>query len=368
MKRIGIISCNKYTNFTNYGTVLQSWALSKAVGNMGGVFLVDYCPDALLDKDPLNPFKNSWDKDEESMRMIQLTMPAIRENYKKIMDFYDHRFVNTKGKYNSSNFNQIKDEHIDGFICGSDTIFCYNEFGFDDIFFANNQLMREGFSMSYAASFGDTKPKDINMEILSALLNNFKYIGLRENTFLDFAIKNTNVPVQKVVDPTLLLKASEYDEITAERQLNDKYLLVYSRRYNKEMEQFADRLANERGLKVVEISLRANNANRHIMRYDAGVEEFLSLVKHAEYVVTNSFHGMIFSSVFNRDFSAFVREEGNVKIEELLDMLGLRNRLVTGDNACTSPIDYRKTEELITSEIIRSKRFLKEALSSIYAS
>ena len=88
MKRIGIVSYNIYCNFTNYGSALQSWALTQAVGKLGHhAMLVDYCPDILADKNPLNPFEHMWDRDEESRRMCELTMPAIRENYYKFDDF-----------------------------------------------------------------------------------------------------------------------------------------------------------------------------------------------------------------------------------------------------------------------------------------
>ena len=82
MKRIGTISYNIYCNFTNYGSALQTWALHQAIKKVGNgeisPILIDYCPDCLMDKDTLNPFKNMWDKDEESRRMCELTMPAIR--------------------------------------------------------------------------------------------------------------------------------------------------------------------------------------------------------------------------------------------------------------------------------------------------
>ena len=97
MKRIGTVSYNIYCNFTNYGSALQTWALHQAIkkvaGDMIDPVLVDYCPEILADKDPLNPFANMWDKDEESRRMCELTMPAIRENYYKFDRFIQHRIL-----------------------------------------------------------------------------------------------------------------------------------------------------------------------------------------------------------------------------------------------------------------------------------
>ena len=132
-KRIGIVSYNINCNFTNYGSALQSWALSESIKKLGHhPILIDYCPDILRDKDPLNPIKNMWDTDEESRHMCELSLPAIRINYKKFENFYSQRFSRTQTKYFSHNFDSVvADEQLDGFVCGSDTIFCIDEFGFD---------------------------------------------------------------------------------------------------------------------------------------------------------------------------------------------------------------------------------------------
>lgn len=321
----GIISFNIYCNFTNYGSALQSWALHQAVKKLGySPVLVDYCPDILADKDPLNPLGSMWDKDDESKRMIKLSMPAIRENYAKFDRFYHERFRRTAKKYTSQNFSGItSDENIHVFLCGSDTIFCPDEFGFDDGYYANYDCMR-GNSVSYAASFGDPTFTDDTYPVLNALIQNFLALGIRESQMIPYLREHTSVTVQKTIDPTLLLTADEYEPITAEPQEQEKYLLMYSRRYAPEMEACAETLARSNGWKIIDISLRAVNAGRgHKMAYSAGVEEFLSLVKHAEYIVTNSFHGLIFSVQFRRPFSVFIREQSSSKINELLSLLGL---------------------------------------------
>ena len=69
--------------------------------------LIDYCPDILLDSDPLNPFKKMWNKDKESRRMCELSMPAIRENCKKFDQFYHERVIRQRRKYTSKNFIEI---------------------------------------------------------------------------------------------------------------------------------------------------------------------------------------------------------------------------------------------------------------------
>lgn len=370
MKRFGIVSYNIYGNFTNYGSALQSWALSQMVNRLGHgkweAVLVDYCPDVLADKDPLNPMKNMWDKDLESRKMCELTLPAIHENYRKFDKFFHAHFILTEKKYTSKDFDSIvKTDHIDGFICGSDTIFCIDEFkGFDDGYYANYPCMKNGYSVAYAASFGDSHFTEETYAVLNERLQNFKAIGLRENDMLSYVQQHVSMPAARVVDPTLLLTSEDYDTLAAPRLESEKYLLLYARRYNPAMEAYAEKMASEHNWKIVEISLRATNREKgHRMFYEAGVEEFLSLVKHAEYVVTNSFHGMIFAVQYCRPFSIFSREQCDTKIQELLDLFGLQKHAMrTGNEEIPPTIAYVEVHNRIAEAQKSSSEFLKHEL------
>lgn len=369
MKNFGIVSYNIHCNFTNYGSALQSWALKESINRIdNGKFhakLIDYCPDILKDADQLNPIKNMLDKDDESRKLCELSLPAIRENFYKFEDFYTKKFDRTPKVYNSENFNEVvKDEKLDGFVCGSDTIFFIDEFGFDDGYYANFDSMKSGYTFSYAASFGDSKFDEETYKVLNERLKNFKAISIREKGMLQYVKDHTNVEVEKVLDPTLLLNKEDYDTICyPERLEKEKYLLLYSRRRNDKMTAYADKLAKENGWKVIDISLQASNADRHRMFYEAGVEEFLSLVKNAEFVVTNSFHGMIFSVLYNKEFVIFSRQQSNTKIVELIDLFGLKDRiLVNGDEKYRQKIDYKEVFSRIQPEREKSLEFLKKNL------
>ncbi len=370
MNYIGQVSYNINCNFTNYGSALQSWALSQSIDRIGEEFglqskLIDYCPRVLEDSDCLNPTKKMWDTDVEARRLVEMMMPAIRVNYQKFDDFYTNRFLRTKKKYTDDTFNNVvKDEGISGFVCGSDTIFCINEFkGFVEGYYANFDCMR-GKSVSYAASFGDPTFTDQDYQILNKRLKNFKALGIRENKMLPYVRDHVDVRAERTIDPTLLVEAQHYDVLIAEPQMDEKYILLYSRRYNRNMEQYAENLAKEKGLKLVEISIRATNAEKgHVMRYDAGVEEFLSLVKHAEYVVTNSFHGVIFAVQLMTPFYCFSREQGDTKISEVLDLFGLSNRMmVTGLEIVSPTIDYDEVHGRIAEARKSATEYLHDAL------
>ena len=373
MKYIGQVSYNINCNFTNYGSALQSWALSQMIDRIGADYglcskLIDYCPKVLEDSDCLNPIKKMWDTDMETRRQVEMMMPAIHENYRKFEDFYTHQFRRTKRKYRDDNFNEVTDdEKISGFVCGSDTIFCINEFkGFVEGYFANFDCMR-GKSISYAASFGDPVFSANDYLILNERLKNFKALGIRENNMLPYVKGQVNVLTERTIDPTLLAEASLYDSIIAKPQMDEKYILLYSRRYNQNMEQFAERKAREMGLKLVEISIRAANAEKgHIMRYDAGVEEFLSLVKNAESIITNSFHGVIFAVQLRTPFYCFSREQGDTKIGEILDLFGLGNRIMVNGMEDVSPvIDFDEVHRRIAQARKPSEDYLRYALKQL---
>lgn len=368
MKKIGIVSYNINCNFTNYGSALQSWALSETLKKLGyKPVLLDYCPDILRDKDPLNPMKNMWDMDLEARRQCELSLSAIRENYRKFEQFYTEKFNRSRKKYFSNNFNDVcADEGIDAFVCGSDTIFCVDEFGIDDGYYANYPCMRSGYAISYAASFGDSHFTEETYALLKARLCNFKAIGIRERGMLPYIRKHTSVRVEKVLDPTLLLDREDFERIEAGRLEESPYILLYARRYNKQMFSYAEKLAQEKGCKIVDISLRAENADKHRMFYEAGVEEFLSLVRHAEFVVTNSFHGMIVAVHYRKPFVIFSREQCDTKIDEVLELLGISERkLVTGKEDISETIEYETVHTRICRERHASLDFLRDSLKGI---
>lgn len=334
MARYATVTYNRHANFTNYGSALQTWALHRAIERVAPfteVICLDYCPDSHREVAPLDPFHCMWDADEESKGMVELSMPAIRSNLRKFERFYDEECRFTKRSYTSADVGEsLAVEGLDGYVCGSDTIFCIREFGgFDLGYFADVPQMR-GRSVAYAASFGDVDWTDEELRHLADRLKNFKAIGLRESGMIEFARRHASACVERVADPTLLLRRNDYLGIAADIQYQGRYLLLYSRRYDPAMESYAEKVAHDLGCQIVEISLRASNADRgHHMRYDAGVEEYLALVRDATYMVTNSYHGLVFAVQMGVPFTVFTREQAGCKIVELLRWLGLEDRRAT---------------------------------------
>ena len=369
MKRIGTITYNKYCNFTNYGSALQTWALLRVLNGLSPdcieAICIDYCPKSHEGADPLNPLPRMWDRDAESRCSVEASMPSVRKNYEKVERFYETRCSFTRRRYTYRDVGEAwEDEGLSGYVCGSDTIFCIREFsGFDRGYFADAPEMR-GRSVAYAASFGDVDWNHDELKTLSSILGNFRALGLRENGMVGFARDAQRIPVVRTCDPTLLLHRNDYLDIAAERQHEGRYVLLYSRRYDPLMEDYVERVAKELGCGIVEISLRASNADRgHDMRYDAGVEEYLALVRDAEYVVTNSYHGLAFAMQMHTPFTVFTREQADTKISELLDWVGLsRRQMVSTGRSIPLRLGFAAMDEKLQRIREESLAFLKYEL------
>jgi hypothetical protein len=369
-KRIGIITyLSLHSNFTNYGTVLQTWALCRKIENMAPDLkpvLVDYCADTMKDKNPLYPIEHMWDTDKRSRKNVEDLMPQIKENYKKIDDFYHTRLTMTDKCYDSSNINGIEKEGICRFIIGSDSIWDIQEFGVDRVFWANVDIMRY-HSVTYAPSFQDSTD-GISDEVLRELSKNFLKLSARENGGVVRLDRLGKDRAYKVLDPTLLLEADDY-EMIADNSLvpQEPYLLFYSRRYDATLERFAYKRAKENSLKMVEISIRSENRDRSLHHYEAGVEEFIALVAHADMIVTNSYHCICFSILYKKDFYCMTREHCVGKIVEILDDLGLSDRIIGNSKILRSLTSdrYDDVYRRLNKERSDSTQYLKEALEAL---
>ena len=374
MTKIGIVTYTSlYCNFTNYGTVLQAWALTHILSqiqleNKIVPVLVDYCPKAMRDMNPLNPMRNMWDIDPSTRGMCEEMLPEIRLNYEKVTAFYLTHFQMTSGSYTESTLDDIVGEGIRYFICGSDSIWDCTEFGIDKVFFADTNIMKQK-SIAYAASFQDSFPMTYTRhhEELRRNLYHFRAIGLRDEQPIE-ALKKIvrGIQMESVLDPTLLLSAEDYEPITAERSIMEPYLLYYSRRYDSQMDAEVKRIAKKRNIRVIEISIRTTNQTEHLLRYDAGVEEFLSLVKNAEYVVTNSYHALIFCLIFHVDFCVFQREHCHQKILELLELVGLQARLFSAERESDiEGISFKDIDHRLEQKKNTSMDFLSNSLENL---
>ena len=177
----------------------------------------------------------------------------------------------------------------------------------------------------------------------------------------------TNKEVTHVLDPVMLLDASDYSEICGERLIEESYLLLYlPADDNSKLRIAAKDYAKANGLKIMEISTKLQEFSTSEMNCigDAGIEEFLSAVRYADVVFTNSFHAICFAIIFHVQFYAFSRSYAG-KVKDICDVFKLTNRFFPDNNftECTELIDYKEVDEKWSYKKIISQNWLNSALS-----
>ena len=182
---------------------------------------------------------------------------------------------------------------------------------------------------SYAASFGYSKiPKEFE-DISYRLLNKFSYLLLREQLGLNILqTLNINKNGFQVLDPTFLLKREDYNRFTTDKN-REKYILFYDMIRSKNLRQFAYQLSKKLKLKIICINTDFRGYYNMKNMYLVGPDEFIDLIAKSEYVVTSSFHGIIFSMIFNKNFYFGLNKEkinNNSRIIDLANKFGFSDR------------------------------------------
>ena len=187
-------------------------------------------------------------------------------------------------------------------------------------------------------------------------------------------------PVDVVVDPTMLLDKNEWGNITSDRIIKEHYLFAYllgeDRKQRKQITQYA----KERKIKIVTLphvegKVRAADIGfGDYQLYDIDLPAFLSLIKYADFVCTDSFHAVVFSNIFETNFLVFERvilskkANMNSRLDTLLDMLGEKNKMIYKNKAITNtnlqPTDFINAKEKLRKKADQSKHLLNNALIS----
>ena len=170
-----------------------------------------------------------------------------------------------------------------------------------------------------------------------------------------------------MVDPVFLLTAKQWSQIESHEGEDEDYVLVYDFMNDPHIRAVAQRLAHHYDCKVVSIGGRKLNYAQKCYRNE-GPSSFVSLIKNARCVVSNSFHGTAFSMIFGRDFFVVNRKDGlNSRMRDLLSHFGLIHRLVdssASDATLLSSIHYESVVPILAQDIEFSKRWLANNLKS----
>lgn len=310
----------------NYGSVLQAYAMVKVMQRLGlDAELIDFRHPRTTDMYEWrlwSPYKNwKWNLRELVLRGL---FGFGKKREQVFSDFIENVLVKSKrvkGK------NDIPDIY-DVLVCGSDQI--WNPFASG----CNAPIYYLDFGstsckFSYAASSGSVRFGDSNPTLFKKYLTNLKSIGVREQFMQDYIEEAFGLKSVINPDPTFLLDAEEWTKIEKPYHgLPEKYLLIYTIEYPQSTIAFAHKVAHQLGLPTVQIcndrGLRAflhKDVDYRLM--DVAPQQFLWLFHHATFIVTNTFHGNMFSVIFRKRFIHYAMNSYDSRITTLRNAIGL---------------------------------------------
>lgn len=366
-KKIAIMT---FTHTWNVGAELQAYALVKAIKeNFSNieVEILNYDNEYISSQyQPLKLYEHL--ASPKKMIKFFLASRIIRNKHLLFSEFENKYIPFSNEKYSSENLIEAE-ERYSSFIVGSDQVWNLKLTNYDwdyTLSFIHDNTKKN----SYAASFGKNELIIEERDTWNALLRDFNVLTSRENesTQLLNTILNTN-KAQTVVDPTLLLTGSEWLEYFPEinkRIHKEKYILVYVVSEGDQIFNFANYLAQKYGYDIVFLNntWRKKNGVKNVRSF--GPIEFLRYLKNAEIVLVTSFHGLIFSTLFNKDFYCDLTEHsvtGSLRLRNLLTTLDLTDRIVTPNILEEkNEIDYSKVNKIILEERIKSLQILSRII------
>ncbi|UEL48758.1 polysaccharide pyruvyl transferase family protein [Terrisporobacter hibernicus] len=367
--RICTLTCH---DVYNHGASIQAYALMKYLKNIGHeVEIIDYKPDYLSQHYDIWGISNpKWKKNIlTKVIYITLKMPGrlISLKRKKAFDkFREKNLIITQKRYTSNEELKKDLPQADVYICGSDQIWnSLHRNGKDPAFYLDF-VPDNKIKVAYAASFATDTIDDKYKPMVKKKVLKLDGVGIREKSGVEI-VKGLGIDKAiNVVDPVFLLDKEEWNKIGNET-FNDNYILVYDFDKSSLVEKIATEIAREKGLKIYTINEdKPKYANRHFNL--SGPNTFVSLVKNAEFVISNSFHAVVFSVIYNKNIAIVNRTENiNTRMKDLLDDLKLKNRLVNENykiEQILKDIDYTESNKILNQKIDFSKQYIDNILSA----
>ena len=349
----------------NYGAVLQTYALCSYL-NMQGLKteVINYRP----------YYYRGSTKSTNKLKLLIRKMIRVPDNIKSEKIFYGFLKEYVPMTIEYKDYDSLKNANMtaDVFVAGSDQIWNFNLPNGTDLAFYLDFVHNSGKKISYAASLSSGKLNESQKMFLNKQLQDFDRISVREDTGRELlqscGIKDVNV----VMDPVYLLDLEKWTDMVKcpPYKPKGKYILVYAFNRQKHIFQAAKKLAVEMGYKVYSVNTFWEDVLQGMDHYywNCKPEEFLYLIKNAECIVTNSFHGLSFSLLFNKPVILYEKDDvGNSRMLDLLNSLDIKEDVLAtrGSKILIKKLPYDKINSRINELRLNSKQYLSECIESL---
>lgn len=354
---------------TNYGGILQNYALQKVLRNQGhDVRTIDFHNDKSFLYRVASFFLRLLRRFALRQKNIPISYSINKSGKDKlkynpdVKRFIENNITITKYIASKRQLHKVLNLKPECILVGSDQVWQKEFVPGSFLDFAKHYNC---IKIAYAAS-GDIewiRTSNIKSE-LKCLISKFDAVSVRELSNITKCEEILNLKPSIVLDPVFLLDKKEYLDFTFGKLNYISTLTTYLLDNTFEKDEFVKKTASENGLKINSCT-SGENVN-HI----PSIETWLSSIAYSDYIITDSFHGMVLSIVFNKDFVVIANvKRGIDRFRTVLAYFGLENRLI--DEAKLSllscknliPIDYSRVNHTIEKFKIASFKFLKDAIS-----
>lgn len=376
--KIGIVTL--YTpDGINYGNCLQAFACNKYVKTV-----VDKNSDVIT-----LPISNALNNRlYTNKKCVRYARGIISKSLKSLFSTSndDHSFLGNRkesfikfGEENidyspkSMTVSDLPKLNYDVYIVGSDVVWGQTEGIINRVRFLDFPLNGSMKKISYAASFGRDWIPEENIKHVKRCLSDFDAISVREESTVQL-LKNIGIDAVHVLDPTLLLTKLEWKNLEEPVNIPDKYVFAYILGYDQEMRKELMEWAHERELSVVCIPYASGEYNHvdstfgDIQISDCSPQNWVWLIEHAEYVITDSFHGTVFSTIFHKRFIVLERRQKNNINNRMVDFLKTieqSDKMLSFSELCKADEmnwDYESIDQILDKKRKFSESFLTAAL------
>ena len=370
MKKIGILT---FHTAMNYGAILQTYALYKTIASMGHMPLI-------INRQATTIFSGKWKAILRYLllKILPLNLCSFHRRLlmaKRFDIFSKKNLPNKTLPFFSSRQLKRKKIDVDCIVVGSDQIWNYNlsesqspGMGLDMFV---NFLPENIKRVSYAASFGTAKwnyDTDLTFKI-KTLLCKFSAISVRENSGVDICKEIFNLKAKKVLDPTLLLSQKHYDGLLQDSQLDlTPYILFFKFNWDNGFCNLIETLPDKTSLPICSInSKKESGCYRSV--YSPTIAQWLTYIKNAHIVITDSFHALAFSIIYNKPFVVLNNgiPERMDRQTDLLKSLGINDRCLSYEDVLNNinslmDLNYSEANNRLALKRKESIEFLEHSL------